>query len=84
MVGREGAGCRDSLCAGQSALHCCAARTGPARDRLMPLLADILELLPWVARWHPEPDAETGEPAARELEDSSSTNWVRSAPRGAT
>ncbi len=33
------------------------------------LLAGILELLPWVAQWHPDPDPGTGELPARELED---------------
>ncbi len=42
---------------------------GAGEERLVPLLAGILELLPWVAQWHPEPDPETGEPPARELED---------------
>lgn len=42
---------------------------GAGAERLVPLLAGILELLPWVAQWHPEPDADTGEVPARELED---------------
>jgi hypothetical protein len=42
---------------------------GAREERLVPLLAGILELLPWVAQWHPDADPETGEPPARELED---------------
>ena len=42
---------------------------GAGEERLIPLLAGILELLPWVGQWHPEPDPETGEIPARELED---------------
>ncbi len=40
---------------------------GAGEERLIPLLAGILELLPWVGQWHPEPDPETGEVPAREL-----------------
>ncbi|MGI8659559.1 MAG: BREX-2 system adenine-specific DNA-methyltransferase PglX [Thermoleophilaceae bacterium] len=53
--------------AGRAALL--RGQDGAGEEQLVPLLAGILELLPWVAQWHPEPDAETGEPAARELED---------------
>ena len=42
---------------------------GAGEERLVPLLAGILELLPWVAQWHPDPDPKTGEQPARELED---------------
>lgn len=45
------------------------SQDGAGEERLVPLLAGILELLPWVAQWHPEPDPETGEQPARELED---------------
>lgn len=31
-------------------------------DRLAPLLAGVLELLPWIHQWHPEPDREYGGP----------------------
>jgi hypothetical protein len=30
------------------------------KDRLVPMLAGILELVPWVKQWHNEPDAEYG------------------------
>lgn len=43
--------------------------TAAAEERLIPLLAGILELLPWTAQWHPDPDPETGELPAPELED---------------
>lgn len=33
-------------------------REGWAKERLLPMLAGILELLPWVKQWHNEPDAE--------------------------
>lgn len=33
----------------------------PDRDRLAPLLAGVLELLPWIHQWHPEPDPRYGE-----------------------
>ena len=45
------------------------SQDGAGEERLVPLLAGILELLPWVAQWHPDPDPETGERPARELED---------------
>ncbi|KIG17731.1 putative DNA methylase [Enhygromyxa salina] len=32
------------------------------KERLQPMLAGLLELLPWVKQWHPEPDPDTGEP----------------------
>lgn len=32
------------------------------------MLAGLLELLPWVHQWHPEPDPDTGEPFGRFLE----------------
>ena len=31
-------------------------REGWAKDRLVPMLAGILELLPWVKQWHNEPN----------------------------
>ncbi len=31
-----------------------------SRERRMGMLAGLLELLPWVCQWHPEPDAEFG------------------------
>lgn len=33
---------------------------GWATDRLVPLLAGIVELLPWLRQWHNEIDAEYG------------------------
>ena len=53
--------------AGRAALL--RSQDGAGKERMIPLLAGILELLTWVAQWHPEPDPETGEPPARELED---------------
>lgn len=41
---------------------------GAGADRLVPLLAGIDELLPWVRQWHPEPDPDTGQPPHEELE----------------
>lgn len=39
-------------------------------ERLTPLLAGVLELLPWIHQWHPEPDPEYGHrPAGAYLED---------------
>jgi hypothetical protein len=32
------------------------------QGRLAPLLAGILELLPWIHQWHPEPDPRYGQP----------------------
>lgn len=32
------------------------------------MLAGLLELLPWVHQWHPEPDPDTGEAFGRFLE----------------
>ncbi len=32
------------------------------QDRLAPLLAGVLELLPWIHQWHPEPDPRYGQP----------------------
>jgi len=32
------------------------------------MLAGLLELLPWVKQWHPEPDPDTGEPLGTFLE----------------
>src|SRR5690606_40619472 len=31
---------------------------GWKKDRLQPMLAGLLELLPWLEQWHHEPDAE--------------------------
>lgn len=39
-----------------------------SRERLQPMLAGLLELLPWVHQWHPEPDPDTGEPFGAFLE----------------
>jgi hypothetical protein len=44
-------------------------RDGADATRLAPLLAGVLELLPWVAQWHPEPDPDSGQPLATDLED---------------
>ncbi|WP_445151346.1 BREX-2 system adenine-specific DNA-methyltransferase PglX [Baekduia sp. Peel2402] len=41
---------------------------GAGEDRVMPLLAGIAELLPWVRQWNPEPDPDTGQPPHVELE----------------
>jgi hypothetical protein len=41
---------------------------GWAGERLQPMLAGLLELLPWVKQWDPEPDADTGEPFGNFLE----------------
>ena len=38
-------------------------------ERLTPLLAGVLELLPWVHQWHPEPDPATGQPLGTFFED---------------
>lgn len=38
-------------------------------ERLTPLLAGILELLPWVHQWHPDPDPLYGGPPGRFFED---------------
>ncbi|MEI9939255.1 MAG: BREX-2 system adenine-specific DNA-methyltransferase PglX [Pseudomonadota bacterium] len=35
-------------------------REGWTKDRLMPMLAGLLELLPWLKQWHHEPSAELG------------------------
>jgi hypothetical protein len=37
-------------------------------ERLTPLLAGVLELLPWVRQWHPEPDPAVGQPIGVYLE----------------
>ena len=34
---------------------------GWSRERLVPLLAGLMELVPWVKQWHNEPDPEHGE-----------------------
>jgi hypothetical protein len=39
-----------------------------AAERLTPLLAGVLELLPWVRQWQPEPDPATGQPLGDFLE----------------
>jgi hypothetical protein len=41
---------------------------GAGADRLVPLLAGLHELLPWVRQWHAEPDPDTGQPPHVELE----------------
>ena len=41
---------------------------GWSPERLQPMLAGLLELLPWVKQWHPEPDPDTGEPFGDFLE----------------
>jgi hypothetical protein len=38
-------------------------------ERLTPLLAGVLELLPWIHQWQPEPDPATGQPLGAFLED---------------
>ncbi len=38
-------------------------------DRLAPLLAGVLELLPWIHQWHPEPDPTFGQPLGPFFED---------------
>jgi hypothetical protein len=35
---------------------------GWPRERLQPLLAGLLELLPWLKQWHNDPDPVFGEP----------------------
>lgn len=35
-------------------------REGWAKERLMPMLAGLLELLPWLKQWHNEPSADLG------------------------
>lgn len=35
-------------------------REGWTKDRLMPMLAGLLELMPWLKQWHHEPSAELG------------------------
>jgi hypothetical protein len=62
------------------------------RDKLVPLLAGLLELLPWVEQWHTEPDEYGDTPAdhVREdltdlrnttgITDSEMTDWRPSAP----
>jgi hypothetical protein len=35
-------------------------REGWTKDRLLPMLAGLLELLPWLKQWHHEPSAELG------------------------
>jgi hypothetical protein len=44
-------------------------RDGADATRLAPLLAGVLELLPWVAQWHPDPDPDSAQPLAADLED---------------
>jgi hypothetical protein len=41
---------------------------GWASERLVPILAGLKDLLPWVAQWHPEPDPRTNQPFAEFLE----------------
>lgn len=38
-------------------------------DRLAPLLAGVLELLPWIHQWHPEPDPSFGQPLGTFFDD---------------
>ncbi|MEJ7787450.1 MAG: BREX-2 system adenine-specific DNA-methyltransferase PglX, partial [Solirubrobacteraceae bacterium] len=38
-------------------------------DRLAPILAGVLELLPWIHQWHPEPDPAFGQPLGPFFED---------------
>jgi hypothetical protein len=38
-------------------------------ERLKPLLAGVLELLPWIHQWQPEPDPATGQPLGAFLDD---------------
>jgi hypothetical protein len=38
-------------------------------ERLAPLLAGVLELLPWIHQWHPEPDPAFGQPLGAFFED---------------
>jgi len=38
-------------------------------ERLVPLLAGVLELLPWIHQWHPESEALYGGPPGRYFED---------------
>jgi len=38
-------------------------------DRLAPLLAGVLELLPWIHQWRPEPDPALGQPLGAFFED---------------
>ena len=38
------------------------------RERLTPLLAGVLELLPWIHQWHPEPDPSYGQPPGEFIE----------------
>ena len=37
---------------------------GWGHERLVPILAGLSDLLPWVEQWHPEPEASTGQPFA--------------------
>lgn len=38
-------------------------------ERLAPLLAGVVELLPWIHQWHPEPDPASGQPLGAFFED---------------
>jgi hypothetical protein len=42
---------------------------GWSPERLQPMLAGLLELLPWVKQWHPDPHPDTGEPFGDFLQD---------------
>jgi hypothetical protein len=42
---------------------------GWSKERLHPMLAGILELLPWLRQWHSDPDPQYGRSAAQEFED---------------
>lgn len=43
-----------------TALYRQRAQEGWERDRLLPLLAGVVELLPWLQQWHNEPDPQLG------------------------
>jgi hypothetical protein len=44
------------------------SQEAPSRERLTPLLAGVVELLPWIHQWHPEPDPSYGQPPGEFIE----------------
>jgi hypothetical protein len=52
-----------------AAFYQSAKEDGSAPSRLVPILAGILDLLPWVKQWHNDPDPATGTKAGDFLEE---------------